>query len=75
MGFLGLFVSFMLEGFLILSRIAEYLRSRRDSKETVVKTKQTKESSSHVRKERRKESDLPEADQAEQSNFKKIKTK
>lgn len=74
MGFLGLFVSFILEGFLILSRIADYLRSRRDSKETVVKAKLPKESSSQARKERRKESDLPEADQ-EQSNLKKTKTK
>lgn len=76
MGFLGLFVAFSLEGFLIFRFV---FRLRRDSRETVAKSKQAKtESASQIRKERRKESDLPEADQGDQNavgNVKKIKTK
>jgi translocating chain-associated membrane protein 1 len=75
MGFLGLFVAFSLEGFLIFRFV---FRLRRDSRETIAKSKQIKtEGGSQIRKERRKESDLPEADQNNSAvpNVKKIKTK
>lgn len=75
MGFLGLFVAFSLEGLLIFRFV---FRLRRDSRETIAKSKQIKnESGLQIRKERRKESDLPEADQNNSAapNVKKIKTK
>jgi translocating chain-associated membrane protein 1 len=81
MGFLGLFVAFSIQGFLIFRFIASFLKSRRESKEqTAAKLKKAKATAevkaATVKKDRKKESDLPEADQNTNNvSVKKVKTK
>lgn len=80
-GMLGLLIAFSIQGFLIFRFITSFLKSKRESKEQVVvkqpltkKSKpstETKKESS--KKDRKKESDLPEADQ--NVSQKKVKTK
>lgn len=79
MGFLGLFVAFSIQGFLIFRFIASFLKSRRESREQSAKLKKVKaaevKQAAAVKKDRKKESDLPEADQNTNVSVKKVKTK
>ena len=81
-GMLGLLIAFTIQGFFIFRFITSFLKSKRESKEqTAVKptTKKTKSAATTnnapTKKERKKESDLPEADQNVNSTQKKLKTK
>ncbi|CRK99038.1 CLUMA_CG012153, isoform A [Clunio marinus] len=75
-GMLGLVVAFSIQGFLIFRFIASFLKSKRESKEQSVKViKKVKTSTTTGKKDRKKESDLPEADQNTNVNQKKVKTK
>jgi translocating chain-associated membrane protein 1 len=71
----GLLVAFSIQGFLIFRFIASFLKSKRESKEASVKlTKKVKAvAAAPTKKDRKKESDLPEADQ--NVSNKKVKTK
>lgn len=74
---LGLVVAFSIQGFLIFRFITSFLKSKRESREQSAKlTKKVKAAvAAPVKKERKKESDLPEADQNTTVSQKKIKTK
>lgn len=76
-GMLGLVVAFSIQGFLIFRFITSFLKSKRESREQSAKlTKKVKAAAAApVKKERKKESDLPEADQNTNVSQKKIKTK
>lgn len=74
-GMLGLVVAFTIQGFLIFRFIASFLRSKRESKEQTIKVKKAKTTPAPVKKDRKKESDLPEADQNTAVSQKKVKTK
>lgn len=81
-GLLGLVVAFFVQGLLIFGFITTFLKTKRESKEQSAKqakkVKTTNSSSSAAKndkvKNRKKESDLPEADQNTASN-KKVKSK
>lgn len=79
-GMLGLLIAFTIQGFLIFRFITSFLKSKRESKEQaaavtkqplVKKAKTNEKKNDSSKKDRKKESDLPEADQ----NQKKVKTK
>jgi translocating chain-associated membrane protein 1 len=73
-GMLGLIVAFTIQGFLIFRFISSFLKSKRESKEAAVKPKKVKAAAAvPAKKDRKKESDLPEADQ--NVSNKKVKTK
>jgi translocating chain-associated membrane protein 1 len=72
-GMVGLLVAFSIQGFLIFRFIASFLKSKRESKEASVKVKKVKAVTAPAKKDRKKESDLPEADQ--NVSNKKVKTK
>jgi hypothetical protein len=75
-GMLGLVVAFTIQGFLIFRFIASFLKSKRESKEqAAIKVKKVKAAPAPVKKDRKKESDLPEADQNTGVSQKKVKTK
>jgi translocating chain-associated membrane protein 1 len=74
-GMLGLVVAFTIQGFLIFRFIASFLRSKRESKEQTIKVKKAKTTPAPIKKDRKKESDLPEADQNTTVSQKKVKTK
>lgn len=81
-GMLGLLIAFTIQGFLIFRFITSFLKSKRESKEQVAvkaTTKKTKSAATTTnaptKKERKKESDLPEADQNVNNTQKKLKTK
>lgn len=77
---LGLLIAFAIQGFLIFRFITSFLKSKRESKEQIVKGPSTKKKAATTtnnapsKKERKKESDLPEADQNVNTQ-KKLKTK
>lgn len=82
-GMLGLLVAFAIQGFLIFRFISTFLKSKRESMEQVARWRQvtkkpkaapTTTSASANKKDRKKESELPEADQ-NNVNSKKLKTK
>lgn len=79
-GMLGLLIAFAIQGILIFRFITSFLKSKRESKEQaattlkqplVKKAKSAEKKSESSKKDRKKESDLPEADQ----NQRKVKTK
>lgn len=76
-GMAGLVVAFSIQGFLIFRFITSFLKSKRESKEQSAKlTKKVKAAAApSAKKERKKESDLPEADQNTNVSQKKVKTK
>lgn len=75
-GILGLLVTFSIQGFLIFRFIASFLKSKRESREQSAKlSKKVKSAAAPVKKDRKKESDLPEADQNTNVSHKKVKTK
>jgi len=75
-GMLGLIVAFSIQGFLIFRFITSFLKSKRESKEQSAKlSKKVKTAPAPAKKDRKKESDLPEADQNTNVSHKKIKTK
>lgn len=75
-GLIGLVLVFSLQGYLIYEFLTEQLRSKREIQAETQKQKSTK-SPIKTKKERKKESDLPEADQnaAPAASTKKVKTK
>lgn len=75
-GLIGLGLIFALQGYLIYQFLTELLKSKRESESQ--KAAKTSKSPVKSKKERKKESDLPEADQNASSstpNNKKVKTK
>lgn len=79
-GMMGLAVAFAIQGFLIFRFITAFLKSKRESKEqsaTVVakKVKVAPVKSEKSKKDRKKESDLPESEQNIAVNSKKLKSK
>lgn len=76
-GMLGLLVAFSIQGFLIFRFITSFLKSKRESKEQSAKaSKKVKAAvTATTKKDRKKESDLPEADQNTNVSQKKVKTK
>lgn len=73
---IGLLVAFSIQGFLIFRFITSFLKSKRESKEQSAKlTKKVKAPAPVGKKDRKKESDLPEADQNTNVSQKKVKTK
>lgn len=81
-GMLGLLIAFAIQGFLIFRFITSFLKSKRESKEqnsakqpTTKKSKTVASTNAPSKKERKKESDLPEADQNVNNAQKKLKTK
>lgn len=76
-GMLGLVVAFTIQGYLIFRFITSFLKSKRESKEQSAKlTKKAKAvTAPTTKKDRKKESDLPEADQNTNVSQKKVKTK
>lgn len=73
---MGLVVAFSIQGFLIFRFIASFLKSKRESKEQSSKSKKSKAATvAPAKKDRKKESDLPEADQNTNVSQKKVKTK
>lgn len=81
-GMLGLLIAFTIQGFLIFRFITSFLKSKRESKEQIAVKPSVKKIKSAAttnnapsKKERKKESDLPEADQNVNSAQKKLKTK
>lgn len=77
-GLIGLVLVFALQGYLIYEFLTEQLRSKRENQTEIVKVKAATKSPSKSKKERKKESDLPEADQnatTHTTSTKKVKTK
>lgn len=75
-GMMGLIVAFSIQGFLIFRFITSFLKSKRESKEASAKLiKKVKVVAPVAKKDRKKESDLPEADQNTNVSQKKVKTK
>ena len=79
-GMMGLAVAFAIQGFLIFRFITAFLKSKRESKEQskVVAKKPVKVApvkSEKSKKDRKKESDLPESEQNIAVNSKKLKSK
>lgn len=76
-GMIGLLVAFSIQGFLIFRFITSFLKSKRESKEQSAKLtgKKIKTTTPTTKKDRKKESDLPEADQNTNVSQKKVKTK
>jgi translocating chain-associated membrane protein 1 len=81
-GMLGLVIAFSIQGFLIFRFITSFLKSKRESKELAAlkqpltkkaKTGGETKTAAASKKDRKKESDLPEADQ--NVSQKKVKTK
>lgn len=76
-GLIGLVLVFGLQGYLIYEFLTEQLRSKRETQAEAQKLKATTKSPAKSKKERKKESDLPEADQnaTHAASTKKVKTK
>lgn len=76
-GLIGLVSIFGLQGYLVYQFLTEQLRSKRENQAEAQKTKVSVASKSpaKTKKERKKESDLPEADQNNTAPSKKVKAK